>query len=268
MISLDVIDTDAFLEMPQSSQNLYFHLNARADDDGFVPSPKRIMRATGAQEDDFKLLMIKKFVISFDGRGVCVIKHWRINNFIRKDIYKATQYQDLKRTLFIRENGAYTLNDDGQAIPLPDGHFQVESLNFPCVNEASTGRQLRIGKVRIGKESKENTDKPYSSISYLTKIPTDDLLEFAKRFEITEEQIQSKAEDLKNYCDSKGKRYKNYRSFLLNALKKDFAKPEREKQPYFENNKLEKIGDGFCYYDTSGERPRRVHVDTKSVVWK
>jgi hypothetical protein len=147
MTSLDVIDTDAFLDMPQSSQLLYFHLNARADDDGFVSNPKRIMRDIGSQADDFKLLAAKKFIIIFED-GVCVIKHWRINNFIRKDVYKETKYLDLKKTLFIRSNGAYTLTSDERAIPIPKGHFTLES-----VNESLTERQPSIGKDSIGKDS-------------------------------------------------------------------------------------------------------------------
>jgi hypothetical protein len=145
MTSLDVIDTDAFLDMPQSSQLLYFHLNARADDDGFVANPKRIMRDMGSQEDDLKLLAVKKFIIIFDD-GVCVLKHWRINNFIRKDIYKETKYLNLKSTLFIRPNGAYTLNSDLQAIPVPRGHYTLED-----VDDTLTKRQLSIDKYSIGK---------------------------------------------------------------------------------------------------------------------
>ena len=147
MISLDVIDTDAFLDMPQSSQLLYFHLNARADDDGFVSNPKRIMRSIGSSDDDLKVLTLKKFLILFQD-GVCVIKHWRINNFIRKDIYKETKYLDLKQTLFIRPNGAYTQKDDDRAIPIPPGHFQMDD-----VNDSVTERQLSIGKVSIDKDS-------------------------------------------------------------------------------------------------------------------
>lgn len=149
MTSLEVTGTDAFLDMPQSSQLLYFHLNSLADDDGFVANPKSIMRNCGSQADDLKLLIAKKFVIAFED-GVCVIKHWRINNFIRKDIYKETKYLDLKRTLFIRPNGAYTLNDDGKALPIPAGHFNLED-----VNESLTSRQPRLGKVRIGKDRLE-----------------------------------------------------------------------------------------------------------------
>lgn len=140
MTSLEVIDTDAFLDMPMSSQLLYFHLNARADDDGFVANPKKVLRTLGGSSDDYKVLVAKKFLIEFED-GVCVIKHWRINNFVRKDIYKETKYLDLKRSLFIRANGAYTLTDDGHAVPVPDGHFKLEN-----VNATLTQRQLRIGK--------------------------------------------------------------------------------------------------------------------------
>lgn len=148
MTSLEVTSTDAFLDMPQSSQLLYFHLNSLADDDGFVANPRSIMRNCGSQADDLKLLIAKKFVIAFDD-GVCVIKHWRINNFIRKDIYKETKYIELKRTLFIRPNGAYTLNDDGKAIPLPDGHFNLEEIGCSLT---SRQRVVNLGKVREGKE--------------------------------------------------------------------------------------------------------------------
>lgn len=144
MTSLEVIDTDAFLEMPASSQLLYFHLNARADDDGFVAGPKKIMRTLGAGADDLKVLIAKKFVIAFED-GVCVIKHWRINNFVRKDIYKETQYLDLKHTLFIRVNGAYTLSNDERAIAVPDGHYKLEDIESTL-----TQRQLRVGKGRVG----------------------------------------------------------------------------------------------------------------------
>jgi len=146
MTSLEVIGTDAFADMPQSSQLLYFHLNARADDDGFVSNPKSIMRNCGSQGDDLKLLQAKKFVIAFED-GVCVIKHWRINNFIRKDIYKETKYLDLKGSLFIRPNGAYTQTNDERAMPVPSGHYNLEDVDVTL-----TSRQPRLGKVSIGKD--------------------------------------------------------------------------------------------------------------------
>jgi len=112
---MKIVDTDAFLDMPSSSQLLYFHLVMRTDDDGFVASPKKIMRILGSQEDDYKVLIAKKFIIPFES-GICVIKHWRIHNFIRKDRYTETQWLNMKATLFIREDGAYTKNKNSEQI--------------------------------------------------------------------------------------------------------------------------------------------------------
>lgn len=181
MISLDVIDTDAFLDMPLSSQLLYFHLNSRADDDGFISNPKGIMRKVGSSDDDMKVLIAKKFVISFED-GVVVIKHWRINNYIRKDIYQETNYLNHKQTLLIRANGAYTLNEDGRAVKIPNGHFNVDDLVKRLtepqddVHETSTGRVLRkeLGQVRLDKEvsSSEETDVDVSQETSV--IPTNE----------------------------------------------------------------------------------------------
>ena len=91
MINKTLIDSDAFLDMPQSSQNLYFHLIMRADDDGFLDNPKKVMRTIGANQNDFELLMAKRYLLGFDS-GVIVIKHWKLHNTIRKDRYKPTLY--------------------------------------------------------------------------------------------------------------------------------------------------------------------------------
>lgn len=93
MFSQKIIDSDAFLDMPLSTQSLYFHLNMRADDDGFINNPKKIQRMIGASDDDLRVLMAKRFVLSFDS-GVIVIKHWRMHNTLQKDRYKPTQYQE------------------------------------------------------------------------------------------------------------------------------------------------------------------------------
>lgn len=110
MFNLDIIDTDLFIEMPQSSRLLYYELCMRADDDGFVSSPKKIQRVVGCSDDDFKVLITKKFIIPFE-TGVVVIKHWKIHNYIQKDRYKETLYSEEKRLLSQEENGAYKLMD-------------------------------------------------------------------------------------------------------------------------------------------------------------
>lgn len=108
MFSKKIVDTDWFMDMPASSQNLYFHLSMRADDDGFVASPKRIMKLVGATEDDYKLLIAKKFIIPFES-GVCVITDWRINNYLRSDRYTETIYLEEKKMLELDKNGKYFL---------------------------------------------------------------------------------------------------------------------------------------------------------------
>lgn len=106
MFSKKIIDTDWFMDMPASTQNLYFHLSMRADDDGFVASPKRIIKLIGATEDDYKILIAKKFIIPFDS-GICVISDWRINNYLRNDRYTETVYKEEKQSLVLDEKGKY-----------------------------------------------------------------------------------------------------------------------------------------------------------------
>lgn len=106
MFAKTIVLSDAFLDMPMSARCLYFTLGMFADDDGFVNSPRGIMRQCGASEDDMKVLMAKKFLLAFDS-GVIVIKHWRINNYLRSDRYAETKYLDEKKSLIIDQNGAY-----------------------------------------------------------------------------------------------------------------------------------------------------------------
>lgn len=109
MFSLSVVDTDWFLDLPLSTQALYFHLSMRADDDGFVDSPKSVLRKIGASNNDFDLLLAKRYLLQFEN-GVIVIKHWRMNNTIRNDRYEPTRFQDELKSLTIKENKSYTDN--------------------------------------------------------------------------------------------------------------------------------------------------------------
>ena len=111
MFTMKIVDSDAFLEMPLSTQCLYFHLNMRADDDGFIGNPKKLMRSIGGvSDDDLKLLIAKRFLLLFDD-GVIVIKHWRMHNTLSKNRYHETQYLDEKSLLRLKENGSYTFAD-------------------------------------------------------------------------------------------------------------------------------------------------------------
>lgn len=130
MFSLKIIDTDLFLDMPTSTQLLYFHLSLRADDDGFISSPKKIMKMVGCSDDDMKILIAKQFVIPFES-GICVIKHWRIHNYIQKDRYNETMYKIEKSTL-ADDNGTYEKMDTER---IQDGYI--------------SDTQVRLGKVRL-----------------------------------------------------------------------------------------------------------------------
>ena len=110
MFAKTIVTSDAFLDMPLSARCLYFTLGMLADDDGFVNSPKSIMRQVGASQDDLNLLLVKRFILAFDS-GVIVIKHWRIHNYIQKDRYKESKYIEEKATLMIDEKGAYTFGN-------------------------------------------------------------------------------------------------------------------------------------------------------------
>lgn len=107
MFSLDIVDADNFLEMPTSSQALYFHLAMRADDDGFLASPKQIIKITNCAIDDLRVLISKGYVIQFNS-GVCVIRDWKIHNTIKSDRYKPTIYTTEKALLKAEENKAYS----------------------------------------------------------------------------------------------------------------------------------------------------------------
>lgn len=108
MFSKSIVDTDAFIELPTSARLLYFDLGLRADDDGFVSSPRKIMRMTGASESDLEVLIDNGFLIPFES-GVIVITHWRLHNHIQKDRYRETFYTEEKKQLEVTKNKTYEL---------------------------------------------------------------------------------------------------------------------------------------------------------------
>ena len=141
MFAKTIIDSDAFLDMPLSAQALYFHLSMRADDEGFVNNPKKVQRMVGASDDDCKLLVLKRFILTFES-GVIVIKHWKIHNYIRNDRFKETVYVKEKSMLSLNENNAYT---ESCTVGIPNDNQTTYQMDT----------QVRIGKGSIGKGSIE-----------------------------------------------------------------------------------------------------------------
>lgn len=154
-----ITNDDNFLEMPNSTQALYFHLSMNADDDGFVNNWKSIMKTTGTKEDDLKILISKSYLIPFDS-GIIVIKHWRINNYLRGDRYRPTQFQKEFNMLENHENKAYQLKSDWS------------TTGIPMVNPD----KIRIDKIRIDKNREEENsidNKKMSLTSEEMSLATD-----------------------------------------------------------------------------------------------
>ena len=131
---MSIVDSDAFMEMPLSTQCFYFHLGMRADDYGFVNNPRRIAKLVGASDDDFKLLVSKRFLLLFDN-GVVVIKHWLMHNTVKNDRIKLPQYPDIAAKIFIKQNKSYT---------------DTPKDEFPSLNDMLKGKQLESSWNPVG----------------------------------------------------------------------------------------------------------------------
>lgn len=173
MFSRSVVESDSFLDMPADAQALYLHLCMAADDDGFVANPRSIMRLCGAKDDSMRLLISRKFVLTFEKQDnfVVVIKHWRLNNYIQKDRYRETKYKEFMRELFYDENKSYSLNPgDGHYPCIPDRNpARVSDMDTACIQPVSEmDSQDSIGKYSTGKDStvQVSTGEINNNLSY------------------------------------------------------------------------------------------------------
>jgi len=206
MFAKTIIDSDAFLDMPASTQSLYFHLSMRADDDGFINNPKRISRMINSPDDDLKLLLAKSFILAFES-GVIVIKHWKIHNYIRTDRYKGTVYEEEKQLLSLKDNGTYTFNKS-----------ECVSLGRPDDNQMET--QVRLGKDSIGKDSIVK-DKPirHKYGEYFHVLLTED--QFIKLKEQFPTDYNDRIKRLDEYIQQKGAKYKDHYLTIKKWAEKD-----------------------------------------------
>lgn len=160
MFNKDIVESDAFLDMPATAQLLYFHLSLNADDYGVVPNPKTIQRLAGCNNDDLKILMAKRFVLAHKC-GVIVIKHWRINNVMRSDRLKDSVYEEVLGDLRIKENGAYT--DDlsqGEPIIRKSNANQMTTKRQPNDNQPTTKCPPKLNQTKLNQtKQKENKEK-------------------------------------------------------------------------------------------------------------
>lgn len=212
MFSKAIIDSDAFLDMPASAQNLYFHLGMRADDEGFVGNPKKIQRMVGASDDDMRILLGKRYILAFES-GIVVIKHWYINNYIRGDRSTETTYIEEKNTLTLDEKRAYTEREKLECLP---NDRQMPTKCLPRIDKNS------IGKVSIGENNNTGT---HTYEDFINDYPS---LQEIKDF-ITLKDIKVDAERFYNYYSALGWKLgntpiSNWQSLVLEWARKDMTK--------------------------------------------
>ena len=196
-----ITESDAFLEMPLSTQCLYFHLNMSADDDGFVNSPKKIARMIGASDDDLKLLIAKAFILVFES-GVIVIKHWRMNNTLRNDRYHPTDYQEEFHMLGLKDNKSYTWQPNGNQLE-PEHNITKHNIN----NKEKEIYKEREREIGLPKKKYGEFENVLLSEEEYCKLEKSNLLPYIEK--------------LSSYIASKGKRYKNHYATILNWYRKD-----------------------------------------------
>ena len=234
MFTMKIVDSDAFLDMPLSTQCLYFHLNMRADDDGFVGNPKRIMRMIGANDDDLKILLAKRFLIIFND-SVVVIKHWWMHNTLAKDRYHKTSYTDEKAQLRIKENKAYSLGSE-ETQELPCVQTPVEDKTEPEVpayiqepfksNKSETQEFLQECFNLITEHNKTAVHKIPVSRDYLTFLQSykegRELLDLTRKADIPDLRIA-----LDNYLKvAKSKTWMN--TFSISVFCKNYNEYTKE----------------------------------------
>lgn len=214
MISKKITDTDAFLDMPLSTQALYFHFVQNADDDGFVGSPNSIIRKIGANKNDYDLLIVKRFVISFE-TGICVIKHWRIHNYIQSDRYTPTTYIKEKSTLSLEENKAYTQQENTKCIQNVSIMYTQDSIDKDSIDKNS------IDIIPAEKEEKHK----YGEYKHI--LLTDKQLEKLKK-DYGEDKTNIAIKFFDEYIQEKGYKCKDHnlamRRWVFTAIEEKMAK--------------------------------------------
>lgn len=208
MFSTQIVDSDAFIDMPVSSQLLYFHLVMRADDEGFVGNPKKIMRMVNVSDDDFKILVAKRFILSFQS-GVVVIKHWLIHNAIRMDRFSETAYQDEKKLIMVKENKGYT--------EIENSGNQMATIGCPKRSEA------KLSEAKLSEE--KDTYGEFKNVK-LTKEEYQKLVD-----KITDKNTHILIEELSGYLASTPKRYASHYATLLNWARRKYQDNQRSNKP-------------------------------------
>lgn len=275
MFTRSIIDSDTFLDMSQSTQNLYFHLGMRADDDGFIDNPKSIMRTIGANNDDMKVLIAKNYLITFES-GVMVVVHWLAHNYIRNDRYSETKHLEEKNLLALKKNKEYRLKTEHELATvvglLIEGKEEEEEekdgipSGIPTVDGMDT--QIRVDKSRLNKIKLESNicvdenhqltpttpNKPKPTKRKKADNQVKNTYGLFQRVKLTDEQFEKLADvygcknrdyyinKLDCYIEQQGKdKYKSHYATVIQWFISDKIEPLTEEQKKKQKEAKEKI---------------------------
>ena len=248
MMAKSIIKSDQFLEMPMSSQLLYFHLLLDADDDGFINAPKSIMRVIGAKDDDMRVLQAKGYTIPFDS-GVIVIKHWRIHNSLRKDRYNPNpQLENERKQLIINDKKEYELATTWQ----------------PTGNQLATNGYHSIGKDSIGKDSiYSGRDKSQPTRTHFTPPTLEEVKAYCiERNNNIDAEYFIDFQEARGWVLSNGKKMKDWKATIRtwernNYNQKPVNKNSKDNAINVVNNLMNKLG---------GDGNEQSATDTESTI--
>lgn len=222
MFARSIVDTDTFLEMPISARLLYYDLGMRADDDGFVDSPKKIMKIIGASTDDMNILIARKFIIPFDS-GIVVIRHWRINNYLRSDRYTESIHINEKSILAMDDNKQYLTQNEAISLGIP--------LGIPLVGAEKKRREKNRIDINVQKEHQKEVDDLFESLwkLYIRKEGKSQVNKKAKEeiFEIGFDRMKASIEKYAREKQGTDKQYLLMGSTFFNGRYKDYLEEQK-----------------------------------------
>lgn len=221
MFAKTIVDSDTFLEMPISARLLYYDLGMRADDDGFVDSPKKIMRMIGATNDDMNILITRKFIIPFDS-GIVVIRHWRINNYLRSDRYTESIHINEKSILAMDDNKQYLTQSEADSLGIP--------LGIPLVGTEKKRREENRIDNNSPNEHQKEVDELFESLwkLYLRKEGKSQVNKKSKEeiFKVGYDRMKLCIEKYTNLKKGSDKQYILMGSTFFNGRYKDYLVEE------------------------------------------
>ena len=261
MFDKSITSDDIFLEMPIGSQLLYFHLSMNADDDGFINNWKSIMKMIGAKEDDLKVLLAKSYILPFES-GVIVIKHWKINNYLRNDRYKPTRFKEEASKLIIDNNSVYQWYSNG--IPSIDKNsidknsIDKNSIDIPkqlenksdvkmydrCTTDVANIKDRVITRVKDITRNINNTPNTLTSITpkneikknygkyQRIKLSDNEVKKLIEDF--GKEIVKEKIEQLDEYVEinNNKNKYKNFNLVIRKAIKENWFDKKSSSKEY------------------------------------